>query len=63
MQPPLGDLPKLRSEADLSRVPVSRTSADGPEIEERYSISEFGTVELTILDRESGFERRYTIAG
>jgi hypothetical protein len=55
--------PRLRAESDLSRVPVARSPSDGPEIEERYSISEFGTVELTILDRESGFERHYKIAG
>ena len=55
--------PELRAESDLSRVPVARTPIAGPEIEERYSISEFGTVELTILDRENGFERHYKIAG
>lgn len=54
---------ELRSEADLSRVPVARSSVEGPEIEECYSISEYGTVELTIHDHESGFERRYKIAG
>jgi molecular chaperone DnaK (HSP70) len=55
--------PTLRTESDLSLVPVARTPVEGPEIEERYSISEYGTVELTILDRESGFERHYKIAG
>jgi molecular chaperone DnaK (HSP70) len=55
--------PKLRSHSDLSDVPVSRTGALGPEIEERYSISEYGSVELTILDRQSGYERNYKIAG
>jgi molecular chaperone DnaK (HSP70) len=55
--------PKLRGHSDLSGVPVSRTSVLGPEIEERYSISEYGTVELTILDRQSGYERNYKIAG
>jgi molecular chaperone DnaK (HSP70) len=55
--------PELRSQSDLSHVPVARRSVEGPEIEERYSISEYGTVELTILDRESGFERHYKIAG
>ncbi len=55
--------PTLRSHADLSGVPVARSSAEGPEIEERYSISEYGSVELTILDRQSGYERNYRIAG
>jgi hypothetical protein len=54
---------ELRSVPDLSRVPVARSSVEGPEIEECYSISEYGTVELTILDRESGFELHYKIAG
>jgi hypothetical protein len=44
-------------------VPVARSSTEGPEIEERYSISEYGSVELTILDRQSGYERNYRIAG
>jgi hypothetical protein len=55
--------PTLRSKADLSQVAVSRSPVEGPEIEERYSISEYGTVELTILDRESGYEQHYKIAG
>jgi molecular chaperone DnaK (HSP70) len=55
--------PELRTQSDLSRIPVARRSAEGPEIEECYSISEYGTVELTILDRESGFEMSYKIAG
>jgi len=55
--------PKLRGHSDLSVVPVSRTAALGPEIEERYSITEYGSVELTILDRQSGYERNYKIAG
>lgn len=55
--------PALRAHDDLSRVPVARTGSDGPEIEELYSISEYGSVELTILDRTSGYERNYKIAG
>jgi molecular chaperone DnaK (HSP70) len=55
--------PKLQGQADLSRVPIARTPALGPEIEERYLISEYGAVELTILDRQSGYERNYKIAG
>jgi molecular chaperone DnaK (HSP70) len=55
--------PTLRSKEDLSQVAVSRSQVEGPEIEERYSISEYGTVELTILDRESGYEQHYKIAG
>jgi molecular chaperone DnaK (HSP70) len=55
--------PTLRSHTDLSGVPVARSSTEGPEIEERYSISEYGSVELTILDRQSGYERNYRIAG
>lgn len=54
--------PQLRGHADLTRIPVART-VEGPEIEERYSISEYGTVELTISDRTSGYERNYKIAG
>lgn len=55
--------PKLRGHSDLRAVPVSRTAALGPEIEERYSITEYGAVELTILDRQSGYEQNYKIAG
>jgi len=55
--------PTLRSKKDLSQVAVARSQVEGPEIEERYSISEYGTVELTILDRESGYEQHYKIAG
>jgi molecular chaperone DnaK (HSP70) len=55
--------PELRGHADLSHVPISRNAALGPEIEERYSISEYGSIELTILDRQSGYEQNYKIAG
>ena len=55
--------PRLRTEKDLSRVPVARSNVEGPEIEEHYSISEFGTVELTIRDPESGYQQHYKIAG
>jgi molecular chaperone DnaK (HSP70) len=54
--------PKLRGK-DLSLVPIARTPIEGPEIEERYSISEYGAVELTILDKSSGYEENYRIAG
>jgi molecular chaperone DnaK (HSP70) len=55
--------PELRGEVDLSRVPIARTPAEGPEIEEVYSITEYGSVELTILDRSSGYEQNFKIAG
>jgi molecular chaperone DnaK (HSP70) len=55
--------PKLRGQVDLTRVAVARTPTLGPEIEERYSISEFGSVELTISDKSSGYEQNYKIAG
>jgi len=54
--------PKLRG-SDLSHVPIARTPTLGPEIEERYSISEYGSVELTISDRSSGYQQNYKIAG
>jgi molecular chaperone DnaK (HSP70) len=54
--------PELRG-ADLSRVPIARTPVPGPEIEERYLISEYGSVELTISDKSSGYEQNYKIAG
>jgi molecular chaperone DnaK (HSP70) len=54
--------PGLRGQ-DLSRVPIARTPIEGPEIEERYSISEYGSVELTIADKSSGYEQNYKIAG
>jgi molecular chaperone DnaK (HSP70) len=54
--------PELRGQ-DLSRVPIARTPIEGPEIEERYSISEYGSVELTIADKSSGYEQNYKIAG
>ena len=55
--------PGLRGHTDLRRVPISRTDAEGPEIEEQYSVSEYGTVELTILDRSSGYQQNFRIAG
>lgn len=55
--------PELRGHADLGRVPIARSAALGPEIEERYLITEYGTVELTILDRSSGYEKNFKIAG
>jgi molecular chaperone DnaK (HSP70) len=55
--------PGLRGHTDLRRVPVARSKAEGPEIEEQYSVSEYGTVELTILDRSSGYQQNYRIAG
>jgi len=55
--------PKLRGSSDLSRVPVARSPIEGPEIEEQYSISEYGSVELTILDRSSGYTQNFKIAG
>ena len=55
--------PELRGAADLSRVPISRTPVEGPEIEERYSITEYGSVELTISDKTSGYQQNYKIAG
>jgi hypothetical protein len=44
-------------------VPVARTPIEGPEIEEVYSITEYGSVELTILDKSSGYEQNFKIAG
>jgi hypothetical protein len=55
--------PKLRGSADLRRVPIARTPTLGPEIEEQYSISEYGSVELMILDRSSGYTQNFKIAG
>jgi molecular chaperone DnaK (HSP70) len=55
--------PQLRGHTDLSRVPVARTPIEGPEIEEVYSITEYGSVELTILDKSSGYEQNFKIAG
>ena len=55
--------PKLRGQADLSGIPIARTPVEGPEIEEVYSITEYGSVELTILDKSSGYEQNYKIAG
>lgn len=54
--------PQLRG-TDLSRVPIARTPIEGPEIEEVYSITEYGSVELTILDKSSGYEQNFKIAG
>ncbi len=55
--------PKLRGAMDLTRVPIARTPIEGPEIEEHYSISEYGSVELTIMDRSSGYTQNFKIAG
>ena len=55
--------PELRGDTDLSRVPIARSPLEGPEIEERYSISEYGSVELTISDRSSGYQQIFRIAG
>lgn len=53
--------PKLRGK-DLNQIAVRRTGAEGPEVEERYSIDESGAVELTILDLSSGYEQNFRIA-
>ena len=55
--------PTLRDATDLSRVPIARTPVEGPEIEERYCITEYGSVELTISDKSSGYQQNYKIAG
>lgn len=50
-----------RPEVDLRDVPVRRTGSAGPLVEERYSVNAGGIVELTIVDLETGFERRHRL--
>jgi hypothetical protein len=53
----------LRGHDDLRHVAVCRTHDRGPEIEERYCVSEHGAVDLTIVNRDAGYEQSYRIAG
>ena len=49
------------SSVDLRSVPVRRTLARGPRIEEEYSLDENGIVAITIKNLDAGFERVYRL--
>jgi hypothetical protein len=49
----------VRDRPDLRDVPVQRMSAEGPLIEERYTVTPLGMVSVTITDLDSGFARKY----
>ncbi len=52
---------RLRSGADLRRLPVKRLDREGPLVAERYAVDAHGMVEVTITDLDSGFERRHQL--
>ncbi|MBI5534734.1 MAG: Hsp70 family protein [Deltaproteobacteria bacterium] len=49
-------------DADLSHVPICRTSAEGPLVRERYALDSHGIVELTITDLDTGYERVHRLS-
>lgn len=53
--------PELRRRADLGAVPVVRTVAEGPEVEERYACSAEGTIEVTVSDLTDGYSRTFRL--
>ncbi len=52
--------PTLR-DFDLSQIPIERTGAEGPLIEERYTVDAAGIVTLEIVDLESGFAENFRL--
>ncbi len=63
---PLSDLyfpfePQLRNEPALEKRQVHRLRGAGPLIEERYAMDARGLIEITIVDLETGFERKKTL--
>jgi len=53
--------PALRKEKSLARIPVTRCGEAGPEIEEVYSCTESGEVEVTLRVLADGFSRNYRL--
>ncbi len=52
--------PRLR-DRDVTRVPVERTTTEGPQIEESYSLDERGMVEVVIRNLDAGYERVFRL--
>ena len=46
---------------DVGALPIERRRAEGPHIEERYSLDEHGIVEVVICNLDSGYERAYRL--
>ncbi len=54
--------PALRATSlDLKGVPVRRLERAGPLVQEEYSVSDLGLVEVSLKDLETGFERIFTL--
>lgn len=51
----------LRDRDIFRRDDIARMDREGPPIEERYEVDATGAVQVTILDQENGFERRYRL--
>jgi hypothetical protein len=48
-------------EQDLRQVPVRRTSASGPRIEEEYTLDEHGMVAVIIRNLDENYQREYRV--
>lgn len=53
--------PAIRKEKNLARIPVSRRDEHGSEVEEVYSCTAGGEVEVTLRDLGDGFSRKYRL--
>jgi molecular chaperone DnaK (HSP70) len=53
--------PRLAETADLARVAVQRSGADGPRIVERYALEKSGIVDVLIQNVDTGYERAYRL--
>jgi molecular chaperone DnaK (HSP70) len=51
----------LADKADLATIPIQRTAATGPRIEESYSLDDHGIVEVVIRNVDSGYRRAFRI--
>lgn len=52
---------QARADKDLSSIAVRRLERAGPLVEERYAVDARGMVEVTIVDLDTGFEKRRTL--
>ncbi len=55
--------PELRRDSlDLSAVPVIRTTAPGPLIQEQYALNNAGIIEVTITDLDTGYRASHRLS-
>lgn len=52
---------QARADRDLPGIAVRRLDREGPLVEERYAVDARGMVEVTIVDLDTGFEKRRTL--